>query len=194
MTLSWLRTSLATWRGKLKWRTARLKRIRAAAHAGSGVVTDQEAANIKKWERLVDEAKAKIAKRNREIVSKQRANRKAALAATGVTKYDGVPVAAWMVPYLQWARQNGWNGRLVSGWRDPQYSRQLCLRMCGAPSCPGRCAGTSSNHVGSAKPHGAVDVSDYATFERVMARCPYEPKLINRLDARDPVHFSASGV
>ncbi len=194
MTLAWLRASLRTWRLKRKFRVAKLKRVRTAAHAGNGVVTDREAADIKDLERMVDEAEAMIAKRSRQIVSKQRANQKAAAAATGVTKYDNVPVATWLVPYLQWAREHGWNGRLVSGWRDPQYSRQLCFAMCGAPSCAGRCAGVSSNHSGSAKPHGAVDVSDYAKFEQLMARCPLEPKLVNLLDARDPVHFSVSGV
>jgi hypothetical protein len=126
----------------------------------------------------------------------RRAAAKRAVKATispGVTRYDGVPVAKWMVPYLDWARRNGWRGRLVSGWRDPAYSRSLCYRMCGAPSCAGRCAGSSSNHSGSARPRGAVDVSDYYNFGRVVARAPYSPRLINRLGARDPVHFSASG-
>lgn len=192
MSRAWLKASRATWSRKLAYRKRKLEAARKDGHA-SGQVTTAEAARIKKWERLVEEAKAKVARRDRQIVSRDRANRKAARAATGVAKYDGVPVAAWIVPYLQWARTNGWKGRLVSGWRDPEYSRQLCIRMCGAPSCAGRCAGTASNHSGSAKPNGAVDVSDYVTFERLMLRCPLSPKLINRLDARDPVHFSVSG-
>jgi len=118
---------------------------------------------------------------------------RSSLKATGVGRFDGVPVASWLIPYLQWARDNGWNGRLVSGWRDPAYSESLCYRICGAPRCPGRCAGRSSNHSGSAVPHGAVDVSDYDTFGRVIARCPLRPKIINTLGARDPVHFSVSG-
>jgi peptidoglycan hydrolase-like protein with peptidoglycan-binding domain len=124
----------------------------------------------------------------------QKRTAKASMAPrAGVATFDGRPVAAWMVPYLEWARQNGWKGTLNSGWRDPAYSEHLCLNMCGRPSCPGKCAGRTSNHAGSVKPAGAVDVSDYVTFGHLMARCPYTPKLQNRLGARDPVHYSVSG-
>jgi hypothetical protein len=115
------------------------------------------------------------------------------VARPGVVQFDGKSVAAWIQPYLVWARQNGWKGTLTSGWRDPAYSEHLCLNMCGAPTCAGRCAGRTSNHAGSVKPAGAIDVSDYVTFGRLMARCPYTPRLQNQLGARDPVHFSASG-
>jgi hypothetical protein len=111
----------------------------------------------------------------------------------GVVKFDNKPVAAWIAPYLLWARQNGWKGTLTSGWRDPVYSESLCLKMCGQPTCAGRCAGRTSNHAGSNKPAGAIDVSDYVTFGHLMTRCPYTPRLQNQLGARDPVHFSASG-
>jgi peptidoglycan hydrolase-like protein with peptidoglycan-binding domain len=111
----------------------------------------------------------------------------------GVATFDGKPVAAWLKPYLVWARNNGWQGTLNSGWRDPAYSEQLCRNMCGAPSCPGRCAGRTSNHAGSVKPAGAVDVSDYARFGALMRRCPLQPRIFNALGARDPVHFSVTG-
>jgi hypothetical protein len=111
----------------------------------------------------------------------------------GVATFDGKPVAAWLKPYLVWARNNGWQGTLNSGWRDPAYSEQLCRNICGAPTCPGRCAGKTSNHAGSVKPAGAVDVSDYGKFGELMRRCPIEPRIFNALGARDPVHFSASG-
>jgi hypothetical protein len=120
-------------------------------------------------------------------------NRVKAVFTSGVTTYDGVPVAKWLVPYLQYARAHDWNGRLVSGWRSPAYSDSLCRRMCGAPRCPGRCAGSSSNHSGSARPRGALDVSDYVRFGQVIRNCPLEPDIFNALGARDPVHFSASG-
>jgi hypothetical protein len=112
---------------------------------------------------------------------------------TGVTTFDGRPVAAWMKPYLDFARENGWRGTLTSGFRDPAHSEQLCLQMCGAPSCPGRCAGRASNHAGSTKPRGALDVSDFARFGQLMQRCPLQPRLFNALGAQDPVHFSVSG-
>lgn len=117
---------------------------------------------------------------------------------TGVSVYDGVNVAAWMVPYLDWARQRGyrgrrWTGNVRSGYRDPAYSESLCYAMCGRPSCPGKCAGRSSNHSGKRKPAGALDVTDYVTFGQLMAHCPLSPRLRNDLGPDDPVHFSVSG-
>jgi len=130
-------------------------------------------------------------------LARRQKQRKAAKAAAapraGVATFDGRPVAAWLKPYLDWARQHGWRGTLNSGWRDPAYSERLCQAMCGAPSCPGRCAGRSSNHAGSVKPAGAVDVSDYVKFGELMRQCPYSPRIFNALGARDPVHFSSSG-
>jgi hypothetical protein len=126
--------------------------------------------------------------------AKQRKAAKASAAPrNGVAMFDGRPVAAWLKPYLDWARQNGWKGTVNSGFRDPAYSEKLCISMCGAPSCPGRCAGRASNHAGSSNPSGAIDVSDYVTFGQLMRRCPYSPRIFNALGAQDPVHFSASG-
>jgi hypothetical protein len=126
--------------------------------------------------------------------AKQRkAARASAAPRNGVATFDGRPVAAWLKPYLVWARENGWKGTLNSGFRDPVYSEKLCISMCGAPSCPGRCAGRASNHAGNSNPSGAIDVSDYATFGQLMRRCPYSPRIFNALGAQDPVHFSASG-
>lgn len=132
-------------------------------------------------------------KRRAEQRREWKRNRRSSAGASGVGVFDGVPVALWLIPYLQWARANGWRGRLVSGWRDPKYSEGLCYRMCGRPSCPGRCAGRNSNHAGSRRPKGAGDVSDYTRFGAVIRRCPYSPRIFNALGARDPVHFSASG-
>lgn len=111
----------------------------------------------------------------------------------GIGTYDGRPVANAAIPYLQWARNNGWRGRLVSGWRSRAYSQHLCYAMCGAPRCPGRCAGMATNHVYSQPDRFAMDVSDYGTFGSLMRRCPIRPQLHNFLGARDPVHFSPSG-
>lgn len=94
----------------------------------------------------------------------------------------------WLAKMHEW----GWEGYVVSGYRTPEYSEQLCYQMCGAPSCPGRCAGRSSNHSQIGPPMwGAIDVSDYANFARIAAEhnCPFR----NQLGAADPVHFSYSG-
>jgi hypothetical protein len=129
--------------------------------------------------------------------SAQRRNaRKSAAAAsktTGVGTFDGRAVANVAIPHLKWARAHGWRGTLVSGWRDPNYSKSLCIRICGRPSCPGRCAGLASNHVGATPTRFAVDVSDYARFGFLMRSCPHSPRIHNALGAQDPVHFSPSG-
>lgn len=122
--------------------------------------------------------------------------RKKADEADGVTEFDGVPVAVVAVPYLKFARKSGvWKGHLNSGWRDPEYSEHLCYVMCNAPSCPGKCAGKSSNHVGITHDRFAVDVTDYVNFGKVMAlpNAPHNPRIFNALGAQDPVHFSPSG-
>jgi hypothetical protein len=133
---------------------------------------------------------AAFARRTRQRARARQQSARATISP-GVTTFDGVPCARWIVPWLKKSRANGWKGRLVSGWRSPAYSESLCRRMCGAPRCPGRCAGRSSNHSGNKYPAGAVDVSDYANFERIQPRIG--SPLINRLDARDPTHFSVSG-
>lgn len=109
----------------------------------------------------------------------------------GLAIFDGKTVAAWMIPWLEKSRKAGWTGTVVSGYRDPAYSTQLCINMCGAPSCPGMCAGASSNHSGKFYPAGAVDVSDYTRFESIQWQIGSPLK--NELDYRDPVHFSVSG-
>lgn len=119
--------------------------------------------------------------------------------------YDGKMIAAYFEPSLNWARNVGypgigkWTGQVVSGGRTAEYSIHLCMVMCGAPSCPGRCAGASTNHVGNDPhkvPSGAIDVSDYVRFGQLMAHCPFAKlgtvPIHNDLPI-DRVHFSPSG-
>jgi hypothetical protein len=122
--------------------------------------------------------------------------------------YDGKMLAAYLGPINDWARHTGaiingrlvkWKGQVVSGGRTAAYSIHLCEMMCGAPSCPGRCAGASTNHVGNdphATPTGAEDVSDYVTFGLLMQHCPFE-KLgtvpVHNALPNDRVHFSPRG-
>ena len=110
----------------------------------------------------------------------------------GVTKFDNRPVAKWLAPYLEFARKNGWTGTLSSGFRTPEESEEECFKLCGAPSCPGTCAGVTSNHGGKTKPQGALDVTDFESFGRLMAECPLDPRIFNDLP-NDHVHFSATG-
>lgn len=139
-------------------------------------------------------------------------NHAKAIITSGVAHYDGKPVFAGAVWYLDYARKTGvtvggvhylWHGTLTSGWRDPVYSRGVCMRKCGRPSCPGTCAGLSSNHVGTKMvlrgpgSKFALDTSDYDRFGFIMAHIPDEalagrPRLMNHLP-NDRVHFSPSG-
>jgi hypothetical protein len=115
-----------------------------------------------------------------------------AVVSGGVVSIDGKNVAAWIADIAVRCRATGlWNGYIISGWRDPAYSEQLCLNMCGAPSCPGLCGGRSSNHSGSAYPAGAIDVTDHLGFEAAL-RSLGESRLHNSLPADRP-HFSNSG-
>lgn len=83
------------------------------------------------------------------------------------TWLDGHEVPIWIAEILIEARNAGvWKGVVISGVRTPLHSEELCLDMCGAPSCSGRCAGRSSNHAmpptgTGVEFEGAVDVTDY---------------------------------
>jgi hypothetical protein len=113
--------------------------------------------------------------------------------AIGFATFEGKTVAAWMIPWLEKSRAAGWSGYVTSGVRTPAYSISLCEAMCGAPSCPGRCAGATSNHnmlPSQGYPYGAIDVSDYGNFEAIQSRIG--SPLRNDLPI-DPVHFSVSG-
>jgi hypothetical protein len=111
---------------------------------------------------------------------------------TGVALFDARPVANWLKPYLDFARAHGWKGTLTSGFRDPVHSEEICFQICRHPTCPGLCAGRTSNHSGKTKPKGAVDVSDFVRFGQLMQLCPLEPRIFNALP-NDLVHFSATG-
>jgi hypothetical protein len=119
-------------------------------------------------------------------------NRIRSVLTPGVTHFDGVPVAKAAVPILRWCRQHGWYGRLVSGYRTPAYSESLCFAMCGHPTCPGKCAGRSTNHAYCTPERFAVDVSDYVRFGQIVRNCPVRPHISNHLPI-DPVHFSPQG-
>jgi hypothetical protein len=112
--------------------------------------------------------------------------------AKGVRTFDGKPVAAWWAPILSDVRRTGtWRGSLTSGFRSPEFSEQLCRQICGAPTCPGRCAGRTSNHT-KLDAAAAVDVSDPAGFRAGLVEIG-KGELHNALGAADPWHFSRSG-
>lgn len=110
--------------------------------------------------------------------------------STDIVLFDGVAVVEDAAFWLKRSRGAGWTGVLVSGYRTPEHSEELCYQMCGQPTCPGRCAGRTSNHTKRTYPGPAVDVSNYGQFEAIQYRIgsPYKNDL-----PLDPVHFSRSG-
>jgi hypothetical protein len=113
----------------------------------------------------------------------------------GLTILDGKQCAAWIAKALLRCRTNRgaagrWPGYLISGFRDPLYSEQLCFRRCGRPSCPGTCAGRASNHSGIIYPRGAADCFLATLLRRVAASLGIP--LINHLPYDEP-HSSATG-
>jgi hypothetical protein len=86
--------------------------------------------------------------------------------------FDGHELPRWMAEINQEARDAGyWNGYTFSGRRSKEYSQSLCENMCGATTCPGRCAGIYTNHCGpptyqGVEYEGAQDASDSAGLIR----------------------------
>lgn len=117
----------------------------------------------------------------------------AGLGGGGVAEFDGKRVCRWMVPILTEARRRGWSGTVTSGYRTPEEQCQACIGVCGnCGGCPGTCAAPGeSNHGGCSGRQGAVDVSDYVTFGRIMREMG--SPLRNALGPADPVHFSRTG-
>ena len=114
----------------------------------------------------------------------------AAGASTPVTPWNprNKPIANWIVPILQWASENGWQGTVTSGYRT--FYEQVQLNAAGAFSAP---AGLS-NHETTAYPGGAVDVTAPGQLLSVLRSYAGEPKLVGGvLGAADPEHFSATG-
>lgn len=109
---------------------------------------------------------------------------------TGITVVDGRPVATAVAREVVRIRAAGrWKGVVASGYRTPAHSTALCIGMCGAPQCPGRCAGAASRHAMLGRA-GAVDVTEYDVFAQECARL--DSWLENHLP-NDPVHFSDIG-
>lgn len=107
---------------------------------------------------------------------------------------DGVPCSEDIGREILRIRRFGrWKGRLLSGWRSIAHSIELCFGICGASSCPGRCAGAGTRHVeksGDGSNRGAGDLTDYITFREECAR--HGSFLENHLPLDLP-HFSDAG-
>lgn len=112
---------------------------------------------------------------------------------------DGKVGPEWIVKIALDARAAGyWHGVAISLFRTVAYSISLCEAICGAPSCPGTCAGALTNHVcppsHTGVPYeGAGDFSDPAGLDR-FCQAHDLPLIGNgRVLPRDPNHFSNRG-
>lgn len=112
---------------------------------------------------------------------------------SGVVTFDGKPCAAWIAADLRRIRELGWDGYLLSGYRTPEYSEGLCRAICGAPSCPGRCAGRASNHSQYVRPGGAADLDPAHIGQALALLRQIGSPLHNAIGPSDPNHVSASG-
>jgi len=98
------------------------------------------------------------------------------------------PIAAWIIPILQWAFEHGWPGTVTSGYRS--FYEQAQLNAAGAYSAP---AGLS-NHETTRYPGGAVDVTDPSALIAVLRGYTGSERLVGGvLGPVDPEHFSATG-
>lgn len=102
----------------------------------------------------------------------------------GTAVFEGKRIAAWIKPYLVFARKHGWKGSITSGYRSFADQTRIYNSGVRPAAKPG-----SSNHEGSDFPRGAIDVSDAATLDRILRRYPGKRKLIYA-GSKDPVHFS----
>ena len=110
---------------------------------------------------------------------------------TAIVTFDGHPCVEDLAYWLDHIRGRGmWSGVLVSGYRTPEYSEHLCWIICNAPTCPGRCAGRSTNHAKTTYPGPAGDVTDFIRCENALidVGSGYHNNL-----PYDLVHMSKSG-
>lgn len=107
-------------------------------------------------------------------------------AKAGVSKFAGVPVAAWIKPILGYAREHGWQGTVTSGFRTTQQQAAIYNNpnRKGPAAKPG-----TSNHEGDVFPRGAVDVTNAEQLAAILRTSPYRNRLV-WAGSKDPVHFS----
>jgi hypothetical protein len=100
-------------------------------------------------------------------------------SAKGLATFEGVKVAAWMLPDLQYARRHGWKGKVNNGFRSYQEQARIYNSGVRPAARPG-----TSNHEGTEFPRGAVDADPSLRY--------FLPKgsKLRWAGAKDPVHYS----
>lgn len=104
--------------------------------------------------------------------------------------YDGHQIQAWIQPALDFARQNGWQGKVISGIRTTQEQSQLYDKFThggNLAAAPGK-----SNH--EAQNGGAVDVTNPEQLDAILTKFPGQrPKWGWTVMGKDKPHFSLTG-
>jgi hypothetical protein len=117
----------------------------------------------------------------------------------GLVTYDGHQLPGWIAEINDEARKSGeWKGSVISGVRSPEYSEHLCIIMCGAPTCSGRCGGRFSNHAcpptgKGVKYEGAEDVTDPEGLRNFCRKHNKPLRGGGEVLPLDPNHFSHAG-
>lgn len=104
--------------------------------------------------------------------------------AVGLGSFEGVSVAAWIIPILRYARSKGWKGHVTSGWRSAADQAKVCatgVKPCASPG--------TSKHQGKAYPSGAIDVTEPQQLSDILMASKWKNVLVYA-GAKDPVHFS----
>jgi hypothetical protein len=104
-------------------------------------------------------------------------------------EFDHKPVAGWIAPILQYAREHGWKGSVNEGFRTDRQQAGIYRSGVRPAALPVSMGGGGSNHSGEDYPAGAVDVSDAQQLSNVLSRSKYRGLLV-WAGAKDPPHFS----
>jgi hypothetical protein len=107
----------------------------------------------------------------------------------GLVAFDNKPVASWIAPILDYARQHGWQGSLNEGYRTDRQQAGIYNSGVRPAAVPVSLGGGGSNHEGKGWPAGAVDVSQAQQLSNILSRSPYKGLLV-WAGAKDPPHFS----
>lgn len=190
MTLSQLHENRGVWSAREKFRYNRWYYW----HQNKTRFTPKERLKLRgKWWNLYIEAREKRRWYDHEIAA-----RAPKPLGEGTTQYGGHPVANWIIPQLQWAKNHGWGGTVVSGYRtasEQWAAAENYVRELGVPLYQEYPNGPlASNHCGYVYPRGAVDVTDAQGLYDVLIGYPGSRRLIwaqSTID--DHVHFSENG-
>lgn len=102
----------------------------------------------------------------------------------GTVNFEGTQVAAWIYPFLKYARLKGWKGHVTSGYRSAAEQARICSETSGPCATPGK-----SNHQGKRFPRGAIDVEGAEELAAILKGIP-GGSLLKWAGAVDDVHFS----